>query len=74
MFLDFLELKRYIEKKGLKQKALSEKSGIPEVQLSLILSGKRKCEVGEYASLCEALEVKIERFIKPRIPDETKNC
>lgn len=77
MVLDFVELKDFIDKSGLKQKAISEKSGVPEVQLCLILQGKRKCEVGEYASICDALGVKVDRFIKkePRMSDaeKTKN-
>ena len=74
MVLDFMELKDFIDKSGLKQKAIAEKSGVPEVQLCLILQGKRKCEVGEYASICDALGVKVDRFIrkKPRMPDKTK--
>lgn len=64
MVLDILELRRYIEKSGIKQKYISEKTGIPEPKLSLILSKKRKCEVGEYASICNALGVEIGRFIK----------
>ena len=55
MILDYLELKDFIDKSGLKQKAIAEKSGVPEVQLCLILQGKRKCEVGEYASICNLL-------------------
>ena len=76
MVLDFMELKDFIDKSGLKQKAIAEKSGVPEVQLCLILQGKRKCEVGEQASICEALGVKVDRFIrkKPRMPDKTKSC
>lgn len=75
MFLDFMELKKYIDKSGLKQKAIAEKSGIPEVQLCLILQGKRKCEVGEYASICEALGVKVDRFIKKKskLPEKTED-
>ncbi len=70
MFLDFLEMKEFIDKSGLKQKAISEKSGIPEVKLCLILQGRRKCEVGEYASICDALGVSIDKFLKPRLPDK----
>lgn len=76
MILDFVELKNFIDKSGLKQKTIAEKSGVPEVQLCLILQGKRKCEVGEYASICDALGVKVDRFIRksPRMPDKTKSC
>ena len=74
MVLDYLELKDFIDKSGLKQKAIAEKSGVPEVQLCLILQGKRKCEVGEYASICNALGVKVDRFIRkrPRMPDKVR--
>lgn len=70
MIFDFMDLKKFIDESGLKQKVIAEKSGVPEVQLCLILQGKRKCEVGEYASICNVLGVKLERFIK-KIPDKT---
>ena len=76
MVLDFMELKDFIDKSGLKQKAIAEKSGVPEVRLCLILQGKRKCEVGEYANICDALGVKVDRFIRKSssMPDKTKSC
>ena len=72
MILDLMALKDFIDKSGLKQKVIAEKSGVSEVQLCLILQGKRKCEVGEYASICNALGVKVDKFIKKS--PETKNC
>lgn len=63
MILDIVKLKRYIEQSGIKQKFISEKTGIPEPTLSLILNGKRKCEVGEYASICNILGVEFQYFI-----------
>lgn len=39
-----------------------------EVKFCMILQGQRKCEVGEYASICDALDVELEKFL------ETKNC
>ena len=68
LVFDTTEMKKHIESSGIKQKAISEKSGIPEVALSLILQGKRKCEIGEYASICEVLGVNIGEFLKPRMP------
>lgn len=67
-------LKEFIRDIGIKQKIISQKTGIPEVQLSLILQGKRRCEAGEYASICKVLNVNPNRFLNPRLPDETKNC
>lgn len=68
MIFDFLAMKGYIDKQGIKQKVVSEKAGISEVSLSLILQGKRKCEAGEYASLCNVLGANPNMFMKPREP------
>lgn len=67
MFFDFSDMKRYIDESGVKQRVISERSGIPEVSLSLILQGKRKCEAGEYASLCNVLGVDPNTFMKPKV-------
>lgn len=61
-------MKRYIEESGLKQKSISEKTGISEVALSLILQGKRRCEIGEYANICYVLGVNTDKFLRPREP------
>lgn len=56
-------IKKMIEEKGYKQKVIAEKAEITERQLSLILSGKRKCDVEEYVRICSALGVPIATFI-----------
>lgn len=74
MFLDYSGLKEYVNSAGIKQKSLAEKSGMQETTLCLILQGRRKCEAGEYASICNALGVSFEKFLKSRMPDGiTKN-
>lgn len=65
---DSAGMKKYVDSSGLKQKAISEKTGIPERALSLILQGKRRCEIGEYANICLALGVNTDKFLKPRMP------
>lgn len=52
-----------IKEKGYKQKAIAEKAKITESQLSLIISGKRKCDVEEYVRICTALNVPIKTFL-----------
>lgn len=37
--------------------------------LSLILQGKRRCEIGEYASICEVLNADAGDFLKPSKPN-----
>ena len=64
MFLDFAELKSYIDSSGIKQKSLAEKAGLGEVKLSMSLQGKRKLEAGEYAGICNALNVPMTKFMK----------
>lgn len=56
-------VKKMIEEKGCKQKAIAEKAKITERQLSLILSGKRKCDIEEYVRICVALSVPVSTFI-----------
>ena len=68
LVFDKAKMKKYIDSSGIKQKSISEKAGIPEPALSLILQGKRKCEIGEYASICEVLDVNIGEFLQPRMP------
>ncbi|MBS5368344.1 MAG: helix-turn-helix transcriptional regulator [Coprobacillus cateniformis] len=57
-------LKRYIHDNGIKQRAISDKTGISETSISMILSGDRKCEVNEYARICKYLGVPFSKFIK----------
>lgn len=69
MFLEVKELKTYIDESGIKQKVIAEKSGLNETQLCMSLLGKRKFEVGEYASVCSVLKIPMTRFIKQKKPD-----
>lgn len=56
-------VKQMIENKGIKQKVVAEKAEITERQFSLILSGKRKCDIDEYVRICMALNVPVATFI-----------
>lgn len=56
-------VKKMIKQKGYKQKIIAERAKITERQFSLILSGKRKCDVEEYVRICEALGVSVTTFI-----------
>ena len=59
LVLKYELLKSYIEASGLKQKTVAEKAA-----LCAILQGNRRCEVGEYARICEALGVPLGEFLK----------
>lgn len=72
--LDIDGMKKYIDDSGLKQKAVAGKAGLDEVKFCLALQGKRKLEASEYANICEVMDVPMSKFLKPRMPDKTKNC
>lgn len=57
------KMKRFIEEKGYKQKVIAQKAYITEHQFSLILQGKRGCDVDEYVRICAILEVPFTMFI-----------
>lgn len=72
--LDREKMRNEILKKGMKQKAVAKKSDMTERQLSMILTGKRKCDVDEYVRICRTLEVPISTFIVENhssIPEKT---
>lgn len=48
-------LKLYIDRNGLKQKAIAEKSGLTENQISQILNGKRGISADELEIICNAM-------------------
>lgn len=58
------KLKKYIDNLGIKQKVIAQKSNMSETTLSNILNGKRKCEVNEFLSICNAISVNPNEFIK----------
>jgi len=69
-----LEIKEYLEQKGISQTFVSKKTGIPLPKLNLALNGNRRLTLEEYTLICGALGVNTDCFLKPRLPEETKNC
>ena len=65
--IDIQGLKEFISKEGKKQNVIAAQAGIGEPQMSLILQEKRKLEAGEYAAICRALNVPMERFLKDKV-------
>nr|DAW70681.1 MAG TPA: repressor protein CI [Caudoviricetes sp.] len=63
MVMDLEKLNAFIRESGLKQKYISQISGISEVALSKILNNKKKCEINEYLAICAVLGQPFEKFI-----------
>lgn len=56
-------IKNYMRESGIKQTAVSEKSGIAPPKLNLILNGNQRLTVTDYTKICKALSVPVETFI-----------
>lgn len=63
-----LEIKKYLEEKGISQTFISKKTGISLPTLNLVLNGKRKLTLDEYSIICGVLAVNTDRFLQPRMP------
>ncbi len=68
------DIKEFLRSNGISQTFVSKKTGIALPKLNMALNENRKLTLEEYALICGVLEVDTNRFLKPRIPDETKNC
>lgn len=71
LVLDNAALNQYVDKTGVKRKVIAEKAGMTETAFCLVTQGKRKCEAGEYANICRALNVPIHEFLKEREQEES---
>ncbi|RHR72596.1 XRE family transcriptional regulator [Eubacterium sp. AF15-50] len=69
-----VKIKEYLEEKGITQTFISRKTGIELPKLNLALNGKRRITLEEYSLICGVLKLNTDFFLKPRLPDETKNC
>ncbi len=59
----YQKVSQYIIENGIKQKFISEKTGIAENTLSMILNGKRKMDANEFVEIIIALGVDANYFI-----------
>lgn len=62
---------QYLKENGISQIFLSKKTGISASKLSQSLNGKRRLTFNEYCLICGALNVNTDKFLKPRLPDES---
>ncbi len=61
----YQKISLYINENGIKQRFISDKTGIPENILSMILNGKRKMDADEFVEIILALGVDANFFINP---------
>ena len=59
----YQKLSKYIDENGIKQKYISDKTGIPENILSMILNGNRKINADEFVEILIALNLDANYFI-----------
>lgn len=60
----YQKIKKYLEENGIKQKFLSDKTGIPENTLSMMLNGSRKIDADELVKIVISLNLDANYFIK----------
>ena len=53
----------YLEKNGIKQTFLAERTGITPIAISTMLNLKRDISAEEYISICDALNVTLDFFV-----------
>lgn len=58
-----VKVKEYIVQTGLKIGVVAERAGIPVNTFSAMLNGKRRITAEEYFSICNALNVPLEKFV-----------
>lgn len=56
----------YLQAKGIKQKFISEKTGITQYTMSAICRGVRNVSCFDYYQICKALELPYEYFIEEK--------
>ena len=66
----YQKVSKYIIENGIKQKFISEKTGIAENTLSMILNGKRKMDADEFVEIIIALGVDANYFISTQQNNE----
>ena len=58
------KVRKYIDERGFKQKAVAEAANIPNVTFNAMLNGKRKMYAEDLKAICIALNVSADTFIK----------
>lgn len=54
----------FIDKKGIKQSTLAQKTGLSQQAICNLLKGNRNIEIEEYIKICDVLEVSYDYFIE----------
>ena len=62
-------IRNHIKNKGIKQKFISQKTGMKNSTLSAKLNGKAKLTADDLELICWAIECSPSQFLIPRAPD-----
>lgn len=61
--LVYESVRRYLDERGIKQKAIAEAARIPNVTLNAMLNGRRKMYADDLRAICIALGVSADTFV-----------
>lgn len=59
----YQQIDQYLAENGITQKFVSDKTGLEQNKLSMMLSGKRKISADEYLAICNALKKSPRYFV-----------
>lgn len=59
-----IEIRKYMEKNGIKQVFLSQRTGLTRNCISMLLTGRRKLSIEEYIKICTALDLPYDYFFE----------
>lgn len=66
------KIKAYLDENNISQTQLSVESKIALPKLNLALSGKRRLKIEEYEIICGVLNVGVDKFLTPKLPNPKK--
>ena len=61
-----LKIKSFLQAHGIKQKHISNVTGITTAKLNQSLNGHRRLSFEEYVAICNALNVSVTEFLEAR--------
>lgn len=61
-----VKIKEYMETHGVSQAEIADMSGIPRPKFSKMLNGEQKISLDDYALICGALGVGVDKFLTPK--------
>jgi len=67
MYVDIDSMRYYIEQSGIKQNWIAKKAGMTQNAIHLAMNKKRVLKADEYITICNLINVPLDKFVKKTI-------